>query len=238
MAPGMDRPMGEIASRYSAVTEKMPRELLLLQGRGCFHRACSFCTYWHDTSAAPYAVNKPAIEQVTGASGALDVINSGSAHELDGETLALLADTVREKNIRTVWFESHYAYKDRLDEIRALFPDAHVKFRVGVESFDTGFRERMNKGMPPVTPEEIRKDFEGVCLLVCIQGQTFEQMEYDARTAARLFEYFSVNVFCPNSSSARFDAELFERFRNELYPWLSDLPNCEILIQNTELGVG
>ncbi|GHU50990.1 hypothetical protein FACS1894127_6950 [Clostridia bacterium] len=230
--------MNEVENRYSIITEKMPREFLLLQGRGCFHKGCRFCQYWQDVSDVPFAVNNPVIQRVTGEYGVLDVINSGSVHELDEETMGQLAGVVYEKGIHTVWFEAHYGYRDRLDEIRALFPSAQVKFRTGVESFDLDFRVRMNKGMPPVTPEEIRRDFEGVCLLVCVLGQSYEQMEQDVKIAAGLFEYFSVNVFCGNGTDVKLDRDLLARFRLSLYPWLEQLPNCEVLMENTDLGVG
>jgi hypothetical protein len=96
----------------------------------------------------------------------------------------------------------------------------------------------MNKGMPDVTPEELRKDFAGVCLLVCVAGQTKTQIKQDIETAARLFEYFSVNVFNPNSTKVRRDPELYAWFKQTVYPKIKDLPNCEVLIENTDLGVG
>jgi histone acetyltransferase (RNA polymerase elongator complex component) len=226
-------------NRYSLLSNNIiKREFLLLQGTGCFHKACRFCHYWDDTSSDPYKVNQPVIARVTGQYGVLDVINSGSVHELDAATLAHLAEVVREKQIHTLWFEAHYHYKDRLNEIRDLFPTATVKFRTGVESFDDAFRRSMNKGMPDVTPEEIRKDFAGVCLLVCVAGQTKTQIEQDIETAARLFEYFSVNVFNPNSTKVRRDPELYDWFKTTIYPKLKPLPNCEVLIENTDLGVG
>ena len=67
----------------------MPREFVLLQGTGCRWRKCSFCDYHEDVSPVPYEVNRLVLEQVTGQYGVLDVINSGSAMELDEETLSL-----------------------------------------------------------------------------------------------------------------------------------------------------
>jgi hypothetical protein len=224
--------------RYSIITGGFPREFLLLQGLGCFHKGCRFCHYYDDVSGDPFAVNKPVIEQVTGRFGVLDVINSGSAHELDESTLRLLSRAVKSKGIGTLWFESHYFYKDRLGEIRALFPDADVRFRTGVESFDHDFRVRMNKAMPDVTPEEIRTHFDGVCLLVCVEGQTKESIIKDIEIAEALFDYYSVNVFCPNSTDVRLDEDLYDWFITDCLPGIKDNPKAEILIQNTDLGVG
>jgi hypothetical protein len=225
-------------NRYARITEKLPREFLLLQGPGCFHKGCRFCHYYDDVSEDPFAVNEPVIRQVTGEFGVLDVINSGSIHECDGRTLVLLAETVRAKQIHTLWFEAHYLYKDRLDEIRALFPGVRVRFRTGIESFDPDFRARMNKGMPDVSAAEIRKDFDGVCLLVCVEGQTKESITRDIEIAGKLFDYFSVNVFCPNSTDVKLDPALYEWFRRTLYPRLMAQANCEVLMENTDLGVG
>ena len=36
--------------RYSTITEKNPREIVLLRGRGCRYRRCAFCDYHEDAS--------------------------------------------------------------------------------------------------------------------------------------------------------------------------------------------
>ena len=75
-------------NRYSVISEGgFPREFLLLQGTGCRWRQCSFCDYHSDAGPDPFSVNKPVLEQVTGEYGTLDIINSGSAAELDDRTL-------------------------------------------------------------------------------------------------------------------------------------------------------
>ena len=224
--------------RYSLITEKIPREFLLLQGTGCFHKGCRFCHYYNDVSDNPFEVNKPEIEKITGEYGVLDIINSGSIHELDEDSMVLIAERVAARGIHTIWFETHYAYKNRLDEIKSLFDGVEVKFRTGVENFDNDFRVSMNKGFPDVTPQEIRKYFEGVCLLVCVKGQTKESIVRDINIAKENFDYFSVNVFCPNSTDVQLDEDLYNWFCAELYPQIKDIPNCEILIENTDLGVG
>lgn len=86
----------------------MPREFVLLQGRGCHWRKCTFCDYHSDSSDNPYEVNREVLQRVTGEYGVLDIINSGSAMELDNETIELIKQVVREKKIDTIWFEAHY----------------------------------------------------------------------------------------------------------------------------------
>jgi hypothetical protein len=71
-----------------------------------------------------------------------------------------------------------------------------------------------------------------------VQGQTREQITRDIQIASGLFEYFSVNVFCPNSTDVRLDPKLLAWFKKTLYPKIKSLPHCEILIANTDLGVG
>ncbi|MDR2178816.1 MAG: hypothetical protein LBP21_00780 [Synergistaceae bacterium] len=224
--------------RYARVTDKFPRELLLLKGRGCFHKKCLFCDYYKDTCQDPFRENRPVLDRVTGELGTLDIVNSGSVHELDPQTLRYIQKTADDKHVETLWFEAHYAYHPRLDEIRRAFPNQTVKFRTGIESFHEGFRRAMHKGIPDVSPEEVRRHFDGVCLLVGVEGQTKEIVEGDIRIAARLFEYFSVNVFCPNTTPVRRDESLVTWFLREAYPRARQLANCEVLIDNRDLGVG
>ncbi|MBQ2247597.1 MAG: hypothetical protein II323_02440 [Tidjanibacter sp.] len=225
--------------RYSLIETKMPREFILLQGSGCRWRRCTFCDYHTDTCDTPFDTNRAVLEQVTGRYGVLDVINSGSAQELDPQTLDLLARVVREKQIHTLWFESHWIYRHHLAEFAARFPPARVRFRCGVESFDGELRESWNKGVPSdVTAEDVARYFDGVCLLVGTEGGSREQILSDVTLAREWFDYFSVNVFCPNTTATRRDDELVEWFAAEVVPWLSQVDKCEILMENTDLGVG
>lgn len=217
----------------------MPREFVLLQGTGCRWRKCSFCDYHEDVSPVPYEVNRLVLEQVTGQYGVLDVINSGSAMELDEETLSLIADIVRRKQIHTLWFEAHYMYRHQLACFAARFAPAIVKFRCGVESFDSTLRARWQKGIPStVTPKEIARYFQGVCLLVGTEGDSRQRILADIATARCHFEYFSVNLFCPNGTAVRRDEELARWFVRDVCPLLQDEPFVEVLVDNTDLGVG
>ena len=225
--------------RYSLIKEKMPREFLLLQGTGCRWAKCTFCDYFGDCSGNPYEVNKKVLEQVTGEFGVLDIINSGSAMELDSDTIGLIKETIAEKNIKTVWFEAHYMYRNRLEAFAKQFAPAAVKFRCGIESFDPTLRSSWNKGVPSdVTAADIAEYFKGVCLLCCTQGDTKERILNDIATARKHFEYFSINLFCNNSTAVKRDAELAKWFEAEVYPMLKDMDGVEILLNNNDLGVG
>lgn len=225
--------------RYAVIDTHMPREFVLLQGKGCAWAKCTFCDYYEDRNSNPFPVNQEVLKQVTGRYGVLDVINSGSAMELDEETLALIAKVIQEKQIHTVWFEAHYMYKKQLASFASRFHPATVKFRCGVESFDPEQRKRWNKGIPPyVTPEDVARYFQGVCLLCCTEGETKERILNDIDLARRYFEYFSVNLFCENGTSLKRDEALAQWFEAEVYPRIKDDPNIEVLLNNTDLGVG
>ena len=226
-------------NRYSLIHTKMPREFVLLQGQGCLWRKCTFCDYHQDVSDAPFDVNKAVLEQVTGRYGVLDVINSGSAMELDEATLELLERVVHEKGIHTLWFEAHFMYRNRLSAFAARFAPAKVKFRCGVESFDAAQRARWNKGIPAwVTADDVARYFNGVCLLCCTMDDTKERIMADIATTRRHFEYFSVNVFCNNGTATKRNDELAAWFASEVYPHIKYDPRIEVLIENTDLGVG
>ena len=217
----------------------MRREFLLLQGRGCNWGKCTFCNYHEDVSALPFEINRPVLERVTGEYGVLDIINSGSAMELDDETVELIKRVVVSKNIHTLWFEAHFMYRNRLKAFARQFAPAKVKFRCGIESFDPQQRKRWNKGIPDwVTVDDVARDFHGICLLCCTVDDSRERILADIETASRYFEYFSVNLFCDNGTPVRRSEELVSWFKDTVYPTLKDIPTIEVLLENTDLGVG
>lgn len=210
-----------------------------MQGTGCIWKQCTFCDYHKDFSEAPFITNKIVLNQVSGLYHVLDIINSGSAMELDFETISYLQKIVLEKRIEEIWFEAHYLYRDTLCDFAALFPSSQVKFRCGVESFSAKRRGLWHKGIPSsVGPEDIAKYFKGICLLIGVKGQTREEILFDIEMAKKYFEYFSVNVFCNNTAQEKQDEGLVNWFMQEIYPVLRMEPKAEILIENTDLGVG
>ena len=225
--------------RYALIHTVLPREFVLLQGRGCKWRRCTFCDYHGDVSDDPYATNKEVLSQVQGVYGVLDIINSGSAMELEEQTIAQIKQVVREKKIHTLWFEAHYMYRNKLAKFAEQFEGVQVKFRCGVESFDGNLREQWKKGIAAsVTAEDVAKYFQGVCLLCCTEGDSQERILRDIALAERYFEYASVNVFCKNTTTIKRDDELAKWFVSEVYPKLKESDKIEILINNTDLGVG
>ena len=225
--------------RYAIIHTILPREFVLLQGTGCRWKKCTFCDYHADVSDNPFAVNKGVLAQVQGVYGVLDVINSGSAMELDEQTIAMIKEVVQEKQIHTLWFEAHYMYRHKLAKFAEQFDGVEVKFRCGVESFDGSLRQQWNKGIAAsVTAQDVAKHFQGVCLLCCMQGDSKERILKDIALAEQYFEYASVNVFCENSTSLKRDNALAKWFVEEVYPNLKDSSKIEVLVENTDLGVG
>ena len=228
--------------RYSTIEKGgFPREFLLLQGTGCRWRQCTFCDYYDDKGPDPYRVNAGVLEQVTGRFGVLDIINSGSAIEMDGRTIEGIRDVIRRRHIHTLWLEMHYMYRNRLDEFASLFAPARVKFRCGIETFDPGLRDRWKKGIPrSVTPDDVAEHFSGICLLCCtgVEGDTPERLLRDIEIARGRFEYCSINLFCNNGTPLKRDEAFAGRFISEILPALENDPGFEILLGNTDLGVG
>lgn len=228
-------------NRYSVIRGNFPREFLLLQGTGCRWGKCTFCDYHGDTSATPFSVNREVLERVTGKFGVLDIINSGSAMELDPDTLAMIRQVAIGKGIHTLWFEVHYMYRHRLAAFARQFHPLTVKFRCGVETFSPTLRANWHKGIPPhVTPEDIARHFQGLCLLCCTDtpGDTKERLLQDIDLAEKYFEYYSINVFCPNTTALRRNDDMLRWFLAEVYPTLQKSSKAEVLIDNTDLGVG
>ena len=130
-------------------------------------------------------------------------------------------------------------YRHRLEEFARLFAPATVKFLCGVESFDAALRSGWAKGIPTsVTAADVARYFKGVCLLCCTAGDSRERIIEDIATAKKYFEYFSVNLFCNNSTTVKRDEALASWFVKELYPTLKDDAQIEVLIENSDLGVG
>lgn len=230
--------------RYSVIETKNPREIVLLRGRGCRYKRCTFCDYHEDASndeAANLVVNREALSMVTGRYGVLEVINSGSFCELDNSTLSLIVDTCRERNIKTIHFECHWLYRNYIPELRERFEKigVNVKIKTGIETFDADYRENiMKKGVRESSPEVLSKDFNECCLLFGLPGQTTESMLLDVETGLKYFERVCVNIMVANSASLQPDEAVKQKFLQEVYPLYKENPRVDILLENTDFGVG
>ncbi len=230
--------------RYSVIYDKNPREIVLLRGTGCHWRRCTFCDYYDDASpdkGENYALNRSALLQVTGQYQRLEVINSGSFPELDEATMELLCSVCQEKGIRHLHFESHWMYRRAIPALRERFSALGVTLhlKIGVESFDESYREGvLQKGMPHAEPEEIAAVFDEVNLLVGLPGQTVRSMQQDIDLGLRYFSRICVNVMTENSAPLQPDPAVVASFLREVYPAVKDNERADILLNNTDFGVG
>lgn len=234
----------EPMQRYSVITEKNPREIVLLRGTGCTWRRCRFCDYHLDCSAdtrANAALNRQVLSQVTGAAHQLEVINSGSFSDLDEETVAALEQVCVRQDIRQIHFECHWRDRAAIPALRRRFADlgVTVKVKTGVETFDALFREcYLDKGIDETNPAVIAAPFDEVCLLQGIPGQTAESMKRDIDLGLRHFERVCVNIMTRNSSRIAPDPSVIRVFKEQVLPVYAQNDRVDILMENTDFGVG
>ncbi len=226
--------------RYSKITGKNKREIVLLRAFPCAWGKCAFCDYIEDNGrdeALLVKENREVLSRVTGELGVLEVINSGSCFELPKETLREIRETAKKRGIGRLIFESHWIYRQRLQELRDYF-GIPITYKIGVETFDYDFREKiLNKHADFKDPQEVAAWFDSICLMVGIKGQTREMIARDIDCLKKYFRHGTVNVFNNNSTPIKRDKELVKWFMQE-YRWLMDDPEVEVLAEITDFGVG
>lgn len=228
-------------NRYSEITHKNKREIVLLKSYPCVWGKCNFCDYITDNSNDLDLINKTNFEvlkNVTGKYSVLEVINSGSCFEIPNETLQKIKEIIKEKNIKKLFLEAHYSYKNRLDEMREFF-GIEIVFKCGVESFDNDFRNKfLNKNANFKDYNEFKKHFDSPCIMVGIKGQTKEIIKNDMEIIKNHFDHATVNVFVDNSSKIKRDEDLVKWFSKNYYDELEKNEKIEVLMNNTDFGVG
>ena len=227
--------------RYSKILDKNKREIVLLKSRPCKWGLCSFCDYIDDNCSDDQHIikfNRNVLNNVTGEFKSLEIINSASVFELPEGCLKDIKDIVVAKGIERLYFESHYSYRDRLDEIRDYFKGIDIVFKCGIESFDDDFRNKfLKKGAYFKDYNEVAKYFKSICLLVGIQGQTKEMIAYDMEIIQNHFDHACINIYVDNSTPIKRDNEIVDWFKEE-YSYLDKRDNIEILWNNADFGVG
>lgn len=230
--------------RYGIIEDKNPREILLLRGKGCSWRKCRFCDYHLDFSRnqeANYLLNKAVLQAVTGKFAVLEIINSGSFIDLDEKTMSLIKRTCVEKNIKQIHFESHWNHREDIKALRGFFSESAiiVKMKIGIETFDYQCRETtLLKGIDTDRPEGIAEYFDECCLLFGLTGQTVESMKNDLETGLKYFDRVCVNIMVDNTTPIKADPSVIEQFRQRLYTQCKENPRIDILMENTDFGVG
>lgn len=227
--------------RYNRIIDKNPREIVLLKSRPCQWGRCFFCDYINDNSQDSKKIiefNKEIIKSITGEFNKVEIINSASVFDLPKETLMDIKDMVSGKNIHTLFFESHFMYKNRLEEIRNMFPDTQIIFKCGIETFDNDFRNNyLQKGAYFETYKDVTPYFNSICLMVGIKGQTKDMIRKDMEIAENHFDHVCINIYTKNSTPVEPNNNLINWFKDE-YSYLEENDNIEILWNNTDFGVG
>lgn len=228
--------------RYSKITDvhRYKREIVLLKSRPCAYGKCTFCDYILDNSKnidEINAINLYILNNITGEFGILEIINSGNIFELPQATKQRIKEIVKEKNIRLLFVEAHWMYKDHLHKIKDLF-ETDIFIKTGLESFDNQFREKvLNKGFFHSSPKQLSELFDSVCLLIGVKGQSKEIIKKDIEIAKKHFNHTTLNLYVNNTTSIKADEELKKWFLEE-YKDLFNNPQFEILVSNTDFGVG
>lgn len=230
--------------RYSLITEKNKREIVMLRGHGCSWRRCRFCDYHLDSSKdleANFSLNRQVLTQVTGKYHKLEVINSGSFVDLDENTLQLIETICFERQITQLHFECHWLHRHEISSFRKRLEEKGItlKLKTGVETFDPLFREcYLSKGIDTDHPQEIARYFQEVCLLQGIPGQTEESMKRDIEIGLAYFERICINIMTENSSPVKPDPKVISIFKKNIYPAYIHNPRIDILLNNTDFGIG
>lgn len=240
----MKKEIAEVTTRYSIIEKKNKREILLLRGKGCSWRRCRFCDYHLDFSQdqeANDALNALELAKITGIYHNLEIINSGSFVDLSEKTMCMIEQTCLANGITELSFESHYAHREDIPALRNRFSEhgINIKMKIGVETFDAPFRESyLDKGITTVDPAEIAQHFDACCLLQGIPGQTLESMEHDILIGLEHFQRVCINIMVENTSPIKPDPQVIKLFATQLYPKYIGNERIDILMENTDFGVG
>lgn len=230
--------------RYSVITKKNPREIVMLRGGGCKWKRCRFCDYHLDSSTdekSNFLLNEKELQKITGLYQKLEIINSGSFCDLDEYTIQSIIDICHEKKIQEVHFECHWIHKNEVPAFRRLFAAEGItlKLKIGIETFDQHMRQNvLCKGMAESDPKIISSYFDEACFLFGLTGQTKESMQNDIETGLKYFERICLNIMVENSTDIKPDSDVIDIFARELYPLYKDDPRIDILFDNTDFGVG
>lgn len=234
----------EKMERYAVIQEKNPREIVLLRGTGCKWRRCRFCDYHKDFShniEENYFLNQKVLQKVTGAYQRLEVINSGSFGDLDANTVEEILRLCIAKAIHTLHIECHWRDRSQIPVLRQRFGDKGITIRakIGLETFDAPYREAfLDKGIEETDPGKISELFDECCLLVGLPGQTEEGMTRDIETGLQYFDRVCVNMMNKNGAAIQPDPDACNIFIHQIAPHWINHPRVDVLLQNTDFGVG
>ncbi len=228
--------------RYGEITAPHQSEVVMLRGKGCFYKKCSFCDYHLDKSSNEienYQLNKTILDKVSGKYGELEVICSGSIQELDDQTINYIKEVCLKKGINKLSLECHWKYHHTFDKFKQFFKEIDIAFRIGIETFDINYREQfLKKGMGNVDVESVVKYFDYCNLMVGIEGQTKKQILNDILIANKYFKRICIGVFEENSTKLKSDKQLIEWFKEEVAEELKKSLKFQILLSGDDYPLG
>lgn len=99
-------------------------------------------------------------------------------------------------------------------------------------------RKCSEKGIKESSPAVIAENFDEANFLFGIKGQTAETMQKDIELGLKYFERICVNIMCDNTTEVEPDKAVIKEFMQKVYPVYKDNPRTDILINNTDFGVG
>lgn len=210
---------------------------VLLYSSPCANRGkCKFCTYWKDSTKVKDIItqckfNTEILNQVDWKNqyGILSICPSASFSELPYFTVKELKEKLWDSSFRTFISECYWEYGDMMNHLYQEFniPGMQTIFKVGMETFNNEFRKYLGKNYGYVPPSEVRKKFNGVTLLVGVEGQTRSMISEDIYIAKEeCFECVDINIFDDRAPGLKVkaDKELIEWFKNEV-----EIPdNCKV----------
>ncbi len=177
-----------------------------------------------------------------GKTGVLEVINSGSFSDLSETTLAAIIDTMKAHNIHRLHVECHWNDRAAIAPFRARLEKEGItlKVKAGIETFDGRFRETVfDKGIPEdTTPEEMAQYFNECCLLFGVEGETKEQMQSDIQIGLTYFDRICINIMIDNGTPVKRSESVVNLFISDILPNIKNNTRIDILLNNTDFGVG
>ena len=96
----------------------------------------------------------------------------------------------------------------------------------------------MQRKIKESSPAVIAENFDEANFLFGIKGQTAETMQNDIELGLKYFERICVNIMCDNTTGVKPDKSGIKEFMQKVYPIYKDNKRTDILINNTDFGVG
>ena len=132
-------------------------------------------------------------------------------------------------------------FSNFLWNFKKSFLDIGIKclIKLGLETFDYELREKvLIKGIDEKKPKIIAEYFDEINLLQGITGQSAESMLNDIEIGLKYFERVCINIMVENGMPIKPDEKVINEFMDKIYPIYKNNDRLDILLSNTDFGVG